>query len=65
MNEAELAVFDLLTQPDPVPTDEERETVKASARQLPAHLHEKLVQDWRPKVDVTSDVNSTHQPSGR
>jgi Domain of unknown function (DUF3387) len=43
MNEAELAVFDLLTQPDPVLTDEERETVKASARQLPAHLHEKLI----------------------
>ena len=59
MTEEELAVFDLLTQPDPVLTDEERETVKASAKQLLAHLHEKLVQDWRRKVDVTNDVNST------
>ena len=59
MTEEELAVFDLLTQPDPVLTDEERETVKASAKQLLSHLHEKLVQDWRRKVDVTNDVNST------
>lgn len=59
MTEEELAVLDLLTQPDPVLTDEERETVKASANNLLAHLHEKLVQDWRRKVDVTNDVNST------
>ena len=59
MTEEELAVFDLLTRPDPVLTDEERETVKASAKKLLAHLHEKLVQDWRRKVDVTNDVNST------
>lgn len=59
MTEEELAIFDLLTQPDPVLTDEERERVKASAKQLLDHLHEKLVQDWRRKVDVTNDVNST------
>lgn len=59
MTEEELAIFDLLTQPDPVLTAEERETVKASARTLLKHLHEKLVQDWRRKVDVVSDVNST------
>jgi type I restriction enzyme R subunit len=59
MTEEELAVVDLLTQPNPLLTDEERETVKASAKQLLAHLHEKLVQDWRRKVDVTNDVNST------
>ena len=59
MTEEELAVVDLLTQPDPVLTNEERETVKASAKELLAHLHEKLVQDWRRKVDVTNDVNST------
>jgi type I restriction enzyme R subunit len=58
MTEEELAVF-VLIQPDPVLTDEERGTVKASAKQLLAHLHEKLVQDWRRKVDVTHDVNST------
>ena len=59
LSEEELAVFDLLTQPDPVLTDEERETVRASAKNLLVHLHEKLVQDWRRKVDVTNDVNST------
>ena len=59
MTEEELAIFDLLTQPDPVLTDEERETVKASARELLEHLHEKLVQDWRRKVATTNDVNST------
>ena len=59
MTEEELAIFDLLTQPDPVLTDEERETVKASAKKLLDHLHEKLVQDWRRKVATTNDINST------
>jgi type I restriction enzyme R subunit len=59
MTEEELAIFDLLTQPDPVLTADERETVKASARQLLRHLHDKLVQDWRRKVAATNDVNST------
>ncbi len=59
MTEEELAVLDLLAQPEPVLTDEERELVKAGAKDLLAHLHEKLVQDWRRKVDVTNDVNST------
>ncbi|WP_166879088.1 type I restriction endonuclease subunit R [Salinibacterium sp. ZJ450] len=59
MTEEELAIFDLLTQPDPVLTTDERETVKASARQLLTHLHDKLVQDWRRKVAATNDVNST------
>jgi len=59
MTEEELAIVDLLTQPDPVLTAEERETVKASAKTLLEHLHEKLVQDWRRKVATTNDVNST------
>ena len=59
MTEEELAIFDLLTQPDPVLTDTEREAVKASAKSLLGHLHEKLVQDWRRKVATTNDVNST------
>jgi type I restriction enzyme R subunit len=33
--------------------------VRASAKSLLEHLHEKLVQDWRRKVDVTNDVDST------
>lgn len=59
LTEEELAVFDLLTQPDPVLTATERETVKASAKKLLDYLHQKLVQDWRRKVDVLSDVDST------
>ncbi|EYR65023.1 DEAD/DEAH box helicase [Actinotalea ferrariae CF5-4] len=59
MTEEELAIFDLLTQPDPALTDEERQRAKASAKILLEHLHRKLVQDWRRKVDVMSDVNST------
>ncbi len=59
MTEEELAIFDLLTQPDPVLNDDERRRVKASAKKLLDHLHEKLVQDWRRKVDVMNDVNST------
>lgn len=59
MTEEELAIFDLLTQPDPVLTDDERETVKAGAKTLLEHLHDKLVQDWRRKVDVLNDVDST------
>ncbi|WP_457207198.1 type I restriction endonuclease subunit R [Nocardioides sp. P5_C9_2] len=59
LTEEELAIFDLLTQPDPVLTGEERETVKASAKKLLEHLHDKLVQDWRRKVDVKNDVDST------
>ncbi|WP_287002126.1 MULTISPECIES: type I restriction endonuclease subunit R [Gordonia] len=59
MTEEELAIFDLLTKPDPVLTIEELERVQASAKTLLEHLHEKLVQDWRRKVDVMNDVNST------
>ncbi|MDQ1250805.1 MAG: type restriction enzyme subunit [Actinomycetota bacterium] len=59
MTEEELAVFDLLTQPDPELTAEEREKVKTSAKNLLERIHQKLVQDWRRKIDVMSDVNST------
>ncbi len=43
LTEEELAVFDLLTKPDPVLTDAQRKTVKASAKRLLSHLHDKLV----------------------
>ena len=59
MTEEELAIFDLLTQPDPVLTEGEQQVVKASAKKLLEHLHEKLVQDWRRKVEATSDIDST------
>ncbi len=56
MSEEELAVFDLLTRPDPVLTDDERLLVKGVAKRLLAHVHEKLVLDWRRKAETMADV---------
>ncbi len=52
LSEPELAVFDLLTQPDPVLTDEQREEVKLIAHKLMDHIEEKLVLDWRKKAET-------------
>jgi type I restriction enzyme R subunit len=59
LTEEELAIFDLLTKPEPVLTDSEREIVKASAKRLLAHLHDKLVLDWRRKAATTADVRAS------
>jgi type I restriction enzyme R subunit len=59
MTEQELAIFDLLTQPEPVLTAEELETVKASAKRLLEHLHDKLVLDWRRKAASSAGVRLT------
>jgi type I restriction enzyme R subunit len=59
LTEEELAVFDLLTKPEPTLTDAERDVVKASARRLLAHLHDKLVLDWRRRAATTADVRVT------
>ena len=59
MTEAELAIFDLLTQPEPVLDDAQRDEVRASAKSLLAHLHDKLVLDWRRKVATTAAVHTT------
>jgi type I restriction enzyme R subunit len=58
LSEAELAIFDLLTKPDPVLGDAERELVKTSAKELLAHLHEKLVLDWRKKAATVASVRT-------
>jgi type I restriction enzyme R subunit len=58
LTEEELAVFDLLTKPEPTLTDAEGELVKASAKRLLAHLHDKLVLDWRRKSATTADVRT-------
>jgi type I restriction enzyme R subunit len=50
LTEEELALFDLLTKPEPTLTDDERSEVKASARKLLARIHEELVIDWRRKA---------------
>ncbi|WP_239655429.1 HsdR family type I site-specific deoxyribonuclease [Mycobacterium riyadhense] len=59
LSEEGLAIFDLLTKPDPVLSDEERATVKTSAKRLLTHLHDKLVLDWRRKAATAADVRST------
>jgi type I restriction enzyme R subunit len=58
MTEEELAIFDLLTKPDPVLDDSQREIVKASAKRLLAHMHDKLVLDWRRKVATMASVRT-------
>jgi type I restriction enzyme R subunit len=59
MTEEELAIFDLLTQPEPELNDEERALVKASAKRLLEHLHDKLVLDWRRKAAASAGVRTT------
>jgi len=59
LDEQELAIFDLLTKPEPVLTDDEREVVKASAKRLLEHLHDKLVLDWRRKSATAAEVRTT------
>jgi type I restriction enzyme R subunit len=52
LSQPELAVFDLLTRPDPVLGGEEREQVKGVARKLMRHIQDRLVLDWRRKVET-------------
>ena len=59
MTEEELAIFDLLTKPEPVLTEVERLAVKKSARKLLESVREKLVLDWRRKAETVADVRST------
>ena len=58
MSEAELAIFDLLTKPNPDLDHAEREIVKASAKELLAHLHDKVVLDWRKKAATVASVRT-------
>lgn len=61
MTEEELALFDLLTQPEPRQLgDREKAAVKQVAKSLLAKLkREKLVLDWRLKPNVRADVERT------
>jgi len=52
LSESELAVFDLLTKPDPVLSSEERDQVKAVAKKLMSHIEDRLVLDWRKKAET-------------
>jgi type I restriction enzyme R subunit len=58
MTEEELAIFDLLTKPEPQLNKAQCAEVRASAKRLLANLHDKLVLDWRRKADATADVRT-------
>ncbi|MDQ3575646.1 MAG: DUF3387 domain-containing protein, partial [Actinomycetota bacterium] len=47
LSEDELAIYDLLTKPEPELSQAEGAQVKAAAKRLLAHVTEKLVLDWR------------------
>jgi len=59
LTEEQLAIFDLLTRPEPELTPAERDDVKASAKRLLTHLHDKLVLDWRRKAATAAAVHVT------
>jgi len=60
ISEEELAVFDLLTQPEPKLTKKERMQVKNTARDLLETLkREKLILDWRKQQQARADVRVT------
>ena len=56
LTEEQLAVFDLLTKPEPELDDEEQARVKGLARELFAHIEETLVLDWRKNQATRAGV---------
>jgi len=57
LTEEELALFDILTKPEPVLTKKEEAEVKAECRELLETLkREKLVLDWREKQQAKAGV---------
>ncbi len=60
LDEEQLAIFDLLTRPEPKLSEKEKDEVKKVARELVDKLKaEKLVLDWRLKMQARADVEST------
>jgi type I restriction enzyme R subunit len=56
LTEAELAIYDLLTKPEPELTKPEQTKVKAAAKHLLEHVTEKLVLDWRKRQHTRAAV---------
>jgi type I restriction enzyme, R subunit len=62
LSEEELAIFDLLTRPNPALSEQERDQVKQVARDLLGTLkREKLVLDWRKRQQTRAQVRLTVQ----
>ncbi len=60
LSEEELAIFDILTKPDPELNDDELDVVKRIAKSLLERLKaEKFVLDWRMKERAKAGVRST------
>ena len=55
-SEAELAIFDLLTKPEPELNATEAMKVKGAAKTLLEHIEEKLVLDWKRRQQTRSAV---------
>ncbi len=56
LSEAELAIFDLLTKPDPELTESEARKVKGAAKLLLERVAEHLVLDWKKQQQTCSAV---------
>lgn len=56
MSEEELAIFDLLTRPEPALNHDEQEHVRTVAKQLIEQIHDRLVLDWRRKAETVAAV---------
>jgi len=56
LTEAELAIFDLLTKPEPELTAAEAKAVKGAAKKLLEHIEDKLVLDWRRRQQTRAAV---------
>lgn len=60
LTEEQLAIFDILTRPDPVLTDKEKDEAKKVAKELLSQLKaNKLVLDWRKKPQSAATVRKT------
>jgi len=59
LTEAELAIYDLLTKPEPELTKAEQAKVKAAAKHLLELVTDKLVLDWRKRQQTRSAVRVT------
>ena len=56
LTEEELAIFDLLTKPEPDLTRAQTIEVKNAAKKLLAHVADKLVLDWKKQQQTRSAV---------
>ncbi|WP_419926636.1 type I restriction endonuclease subunit R [Candidatus Poriferisocius sp.] len=59
ITEEELAIFDLLTKPEPDLTRAQAIEVKGAAKKLLDHIADKLVLDWKRKQQTRSAVKTT------